>query len=46
MQPIDINRVGDKNKKLNKTEFKAYRALTGQLSWAAENTRPDIAFDV
>ena len=46
LQPIDINRVGDKNEKLNKTEFKAYRALTGQLSWAAENTRPDIAFDV
>ena len=24
---------------------KKYRALTGQLSWAAEMTRPDICFD-
>ena len=31
---------------LNKSEFKAYRGLTGQLNWAAENTRPDLAFDV
>ena len=28
------------------SKFTEYRALTGQLSWAAENTRPDIAFDV
>ena len=25
---------------------KGYRAITGQLSWAAEMTRPDISFDV
>ena len=31
---------------LTKDEFRSYRALTGQLNWAAENTRPDIAFDV
>ena len=36
----------EKNEPLNKAEFKAYRGLTGQLNWAAENTRPDIAFDV
>ena len=29
-----------------KLEFKAYRGLTGQLNWAVENTRPDLAFDV
>ena len=26
--------------------MKDFRALTGKLSWVAENTRPDIAFDV
>ena len=26
---------------LNKAEFKSYRGLTGQLNWAAENTRAD-----
>ena len=25
--------------------FKEYRALTGQLAWAAEMTRPDLCFD-
>ena len=46
IKPIDIKRVGDKDSKLDKDEFKQYRALTGQLSWAAGNTRPDLAFDV
>ena len=46
IKPIEIQRVGDKDSPLTKVEFKKYRALTGQLSWAAENTRPDIAFDV
>ena len=45
LKPIQCNRVGSKNEKLNQTEFKAYRGLTGQLSWAAQNTRPDIAYD-
>ena len=41
-----MNRVGPKDEKLTDKEFKAYRALTGQLSWAAENSRPDLSFDV
>ena len=44
--PITMNRVGPKDEKLTDKEFKAYRALTGQLSWAAENSRPDLSFDV
>ena len=31
---------------LDKKQFKEYRLLTGQLAWAVENTRPDLAFDV
>ena len=46
IEPIEIEKVKDKNEKLSVRKFKEYRALTGQLSWAAENTRPDIAFDV
>ena len=45
LEPIAITRNG-KDEDLKPSEFKAYRALTGQLSWASENTRPDIAFDV
>ena len=46
LKPISIEKAVDKNAKLSKNKFTEYRALTGQLSWAAENTRPDIAFDV
>ena len=45
LQPISIEKPVDKNKKLSKYMFKKYRALTGQLSWAAEMTRPDLCFD-
>ena len=31
---------------LNKSELKAYRAIAGQLKWAAESTRPNLAIDV
>ena len=44
MKPIQSSRVGPKEEKLNKTEFKAYRGLTGQLSWAAQNTRRDLSY--
>lgn len=37
---------GHDKEKLNKAELKAYRGLTGQLNWAAESTRPDLAFDI
>jgi hypothetical protein len=48
IRPISSLRAGLKrsDEKLNKEEMKAYRGLTGQLSWAADNTRPDLAYDV
>ena len=46
LKPIETQRVANKDEKLNNKEFKAYRGLTGQLSWAAENSRPDLSFDV
>ena len=45
IEPIKIDKFVDKSTKLSKDKFAQYRALTGQLNWAAENTRPDIAFD-
>ena len=45
IKPIKVDKFADKNAKLSKDKFAQYRALTGQLSWAAENTRPDLAFD-
>ena len=48
IKPIFSPRTGKKSsdEKLNKEEMKLYRGLTGQLSWAADNTRPDLAYDV
>ena len=47
IQPIFSTRMEAHNdSSLIKTEFKAYRGLTGQLNWAVECTRPDLAFDV
>jgi hypothetical protein len=47
INPITSHRMDLKEDEcLNKVEFKAYRGLTGQLNWAAECTRPDLAFDV
>ena len=47
IQPISSYRMDvQEDEELNKSEFKSYRGLTGQLNWAAENTRPDLAFDV
>ena len=48
IRPISSLRDGKKSaaEKLNKEEMKLYRGLTGQLSWAADNTRPDLAYDV
>ena len=45
LKPIKIDKFTEKTEKLSKDKFKEYRALTGQLSWAAELTRPDISFD-
>ena len=45
IQPIGIDKLASKEEMLSKSKFAEYRALTGQLAWAAENTRPDIAYD-
>ena len=47
IKPISAQGLeGQENANLDKKQFKEYRRLTGQLAWAVENTRPDLAFDV
>ena len=48
IKPIISLRAGKKSseEKVNKEEMKQYCGLTGQLDWAAENTRSDLAYDV
>ena len=45
LKPIKIDKLVEKTEKLSEEKFREYRALTGQLYWAAELTRPDISFD-
>ena len=45
LEPIKLDKFTDKSAKLSKHKFTEFRGLIGQLSWAAENTRPDLAFD-
>ena len=34
----------NKNRELNKTELRLYRGVVGQLNWASNVSRPDMAF--
>ena len=45
LKAIKLDKLAGKDEKLSKQKFKEFRGLTGQLSWAAENTRPDLSFD-
>ena len=40
-----IKCVANNADRMNDIDVKEYRALTGQLAWAAEMTRPDLCFD-
>ena len=42
---IDLEKGADNEKPLNKQEFKNYRKATGQIIWAASQTRPDLGYD-
>ena len=43
---IDPGRAKEKNSFLNRREQKELRSIVGKLNWAAQGTRPDMAFDV
>ena len=42
---ITVNVEDDDARPLSKSEFKAYRGVSGKLQWLAEMSRPDISFD-
>ena len=41
---LDPNRAKDKQSKLTTEEQTEYRQLIGQINWAVQGTRPDMAF--
>ena len=48
IKTIEISRDRTKMKldDLNDSELRLYRTMIGQLSWAANQTHPDILFDI
>ena len=46
LKEVDVDSKETGNRKLNKSEFKSYRGLCGKLSWLADQTRPDLVYDV
>ena len=45
LKTIPVDTQEDPNKNLNKKEFKDFRGAAGKISWLAEMTRPDLAYD-
>ena len=45
IQPIHLEGDRNKNRKLLPEEKDALRSVFGQLSWVANHTRPDTAYD-
>ena len=43
---VDPRRASEKNGLLNKNEQTTYRQLIGQLNWAVQGSRPDMAFEL
>ena len=46
LEEIVIDKKGEPKRELTKEEFKKFRKATGKLSWLAETTRPDLAYNV
>ena len=46
LELIDVDKKLPKSEKLSNEKFRELRSLIGQLSWVANHTRADIAFDV
>ena len=43
---LDPGRAAEKNKPLNEKEQALYRKLIGQLNWAVQGSRPDMAYEM
>ena len=42
---VSVHKTKSKDEELNNEEFKELQSLVGQLSWANNQTRPEVAFD-
>ena len=45
IEEIKLEKGEEDGRPLNKEEFKSYRKATGQIIWAASQTRPDLGYD-
>ena len=45
IEPVSVPDKADNNTNLNEQQLTKYRGALGKLSWLAETTRPDIAYD-
>ena len=41
----EIPYKADNDQPLNKEQFASFRGILGKVSWLAQTTRPDIAYD-
>ena len=46
IEAIPVDPKAENEAKLNKPQFKEFRAASGKITWLAEQTRPDLAYDV
>ena len=46
MQPLKLDNLKKKTDALNTREYEELRSHVGQLMWTANQTRPDISFDI
>ena len=45
MKEVEIRKNARNDEKLNKEELSQLRSISGQISWVASQTRPDISFE-
>jgi hypothetical protein len=46
LMPVSANRRMNKSGALNRSEQTQFRHMVGQINWAAQQTRPDLVFEV
>ena len=45
LEEIEVDSEEDGNRNLTKNEYKRFRGATGKISWLADITRPNLAFE-
>ena len=45
LEELKVEDKTNTERELSRSEYKAFRGVTGKLNWLQEQTRPDLAFD-